>query len=96
MARQKKKARRLNPLVFLVVAMLIVIVGVEITKVYWKLHQAQGQEQTLSQQQEQLSEENQALRENLEKKDDKEFIKSLARGLGWYEDGTRLFVDPNR
>ena len=97
MARQKKKKpRRLNPLILLVIITLIVIVGVRTVKVYWKLDQAKEQEQILSRQQEQLSEENQELREDLEKKDDEDFIKALARALGWYEDGTRLFVDPNR
>lgn len=96
MAKQKKKKRRLNPLVLLVIIALIVIVGIRIVKVYWKLDQAKEQEQVLGRQQEQLSEENQKLREDLEKKDDEDFIKALARALGWYEDGTRLFVDPNR
>ena len=80
----------------LVIVVLIVIVGIQIVKVYWKLDQAKEQEQVLSRQQEQLAEENQELREDLEKKDDENFIKALARALGWYEDGTRLFVDPNR
>lgn len=97
MRKTKKKApRRHNPLLYVVIALLVVILGVEVVKVYWKLNQAKEQQQILSQQQEQLEEENEGLKEDLEKKDDEDFIKSLARALGWYEDGSRLFVDPNR
>lgn len=97
MTKTKKKApRRHNFLLLLVIALLVIIVSAEVVKVYWKLDRARDQEALLSQQEQQLLEENQELREDLEKRDDEDFIKALARELGWYEDGSRLFVDPNR
>lgn len=94
--KKKKAPRRHNSLLIMAAAVLAVILGVQILKVYWKLDTAKEQEALLAQQRQELQEDNEALREDLEKKDDEDFIKSLARALGWYEDGARLFVDPNR
>lgn len=94
--KKKKAPRRHNPLLIMAAAVLAVILGVQILKVYWKLDTAKEQEALLAQQRQELQEDNEALREDLEKKGDEDFIKSLARALGWYEDGARLFVDPNR
>ena len=77
-------------------SVLIVVVGVEIINVYGRLKDVRAQEAALTQQMQEKKQENEALRSDLSKKDDPEFIKALARDLlGLAEDGERIFYDVN-
>ena len=77
-------------------AVLIVVVGVEIVNVYGRLRDVRAQEAALTQQMEEKTQENEALRSDLSKKDDPDFIKGLARDLlGLAEEGERIFYDVN-
>ena len=77
-------------------AVLIVVVGMEIVNVYGRLRDVRAQEAALTQQMEEKMQENEALRSDLSKKDDPDFIKGLARDLlGLAEEGERIFYDVN-
>ena len=77
-------------------AVLIVVVGMEIVNVYGRLRDVRAQEAALTQQMEEKTQENEALRSDLSKKDDPDFIKGLARDLlGLAEEGERIFYDVN-
>ena len=95
---QKKKAakkQRKASLVSLMLVVLIVVAGVELVRVYGRLQEAKNQQETVSQQL-LLQQENEALKSDLDKADDPEFIKGLARDqLGLVEDGERIFYDVN-
>ena len=94
---QKKKPRkkRNNTVLVMVLAVLILVVGVEIINVY-RLKEVRAQEAALTQQLQEKAQENQALQSDLDKKDDQEFIKALARDLlGLAEEGERIFYDVN-
>lgn len=97
MAQQKRpRKKRNNTALVLVLAVLIVAVGVEIVNVYGRLKEVRAQETSLTQQLQEKTQENQALQSDLDKKDDPEFIKGLARDLlGLAEDGERIFYDVN-
>ena len=95
---QKKKPRkkRNNTVLVMVLAVLILVVGVEIINVYGRLKEVRAQEAALTQQMQEKAQANEALRSDLSKKDDPEFIKALARDLlGLAEDGERIFYDVN-
>ena len=95
---QKKKPRkkRNNTVLVMVLAVLILVVGVEIINVYGRLKEVRAQEAALTQQLQEKAQENQALQSDLDKKDDQEFIKALARDLlGLAEEGERIFYDVN-
>ena len=95
---QKKKPRkkRNNTVLVMVLAVLILVVGVEIINVYGRLKEVRAQEAALTQQLQEKAQENQALQSDLDKKDDREFIKALARDLlGLAEEGERIFYDVN-
>lgn len=95
---QKKKPRkkRNNTVLVMVLAVLILVVGVEIINVYGRLKEVRAQEVALTQQLQEKTQENQALQSDLDKKDDQEFIKALARDLlGLAEEGERIFYDVN-
>ena len=93
---KKKRAGRTSPLILLVVAVLVVVLGVEIFQVYQKLSYARREEASLTEQLAEQQQENDALRSDLNKADDEEFIKSLARDLlGLAEEGERIFYDVN-
>ncbi len=89
-----KKAKT-NPLLMLVILALVAVLMVQIVQVYRKLGDAQAQEAALSRQLQQQQEANDALRDDLNRKDDKEFWKQLARENDLYEAGTRIFYDVN-
>ena len=92
----QRKKRKANPLILLVIGVLIVVVGLQIVKVYYKLSVAKEDEGIIEQQLADQQAENDALRSALEKANDEEFIKSLARDLlGLAEDGERIFYDVN-
>ena len=92
----KKKTRKANPLVLLVIAVLVVVLGVQILKVYQKVSFAKEEESQLEQQLAAQQEENDSLRSDLRKAGDEDFIKRLARELlGLAEEGERIFYDVN-
>ena len=96
MAQKKTRKKRSNTVLLLVLAVLIVVVGMEIVNVYGRLRVVRAQEAALTQQMEEKTQENEALRSDLSKKDDPDFIKGLARDLlGLAEEGERIFYDVN-
>lgn len=96
MAQKKTRKKRSNTVLLLVLAVLIVVVGMEIVNVYGRLRDVRAQEAALTQQMEEKTQENEALRSDLSKKDDPDFIKGLARDLlGLGEEGERIFYDVN-
>lgn len=96
MAQKKTRKKRSNTVLLLVLAVLIVVVGMEIVNVYGRLRDVRAQEAALTQQMEKKTQENEALRSDLSKKDDPDFIKGLARDLlGLAEEGERIFYDVN-
>ena len=96
MAQKKTRKKRSNTVLLLVLAVLIVVVGMEIVNVYGRLMDVRAQEAALTQQMEEKTQENEALRSDLSKKDDPDFIKGLARDLlGLAEEGERIFYDVN-
>ena len=96
MAQKKTRKKKSNTVLLLVLAVLIVVVGVEIVNVYGRLKDVRAQEAALTQQMQEKAQANEALRSDLSKKDDPEFIKALARDLlGLAEDGERIFYDVN-
>ena len=96
MAQKKTRNKRSNTVLLLVLAVLIVVVGMEIVNVYGRLRDVRAQEAALTQQMEEKTQENEALRSDLSKKDDPDFIKGLARDLlGLAEEGERIFYDVN-
>ena len=96
MAQKKTRKKRSNTVLLLVLAVLVVVVGVEIVNVYGRLRDVRAQEAALTQQMEEKTQENEALRSDLSKKDDPDFIKGLARDLlGLAEEGERIFYDVN-
>lgn len=96
MAQKKTRKKRSNTVLLLVLAVLIVVVGMEIVNVYGRLRDVRAQEAALTQQTEEKTQENEALRSDLSKKDDPDFIKGLARDLlGLAEEGERIFYDVN-
>ena len=96
MAQKKTRKKRSNTVLLLVLAVLIVVVGMEIVSVYGRLRDVRAQEAALTQQMEEKTQEDEALRSDLSKKDDPDFIKGLARDLlGLAEEGERIFYDVN-
>lgn len=91
----KKSKKRRSPALF-VVLVLIAVVGVETVRVFGQIAEAREQEAALSMQVEQKQQENAALRSDISRADDPEFIKELARQrLGMAEQGERIFYDVN-
>lgn len=91
-----KKGKKRSFPVFFVVLVLIAVVGVETVRVFGQINQAQKQEADLHMQVEQMEQENAALRSDISRADDPEFIKELARQrLGMAEQGERIFYDVN-
>ena len=75
---------------------LAVFIGIELIQVTQRLGEAKVQEASLTRQMQQQQQENEALRSDLAKKDDPDFIKELARDqLGLAEEGERIFYDVN-
>ena len=75
---------------------LAVFIGIELIQVNQRLGEAKVQEASLTRQMQQQEQENEALRSDLAKKDDPDFIKELARDqLGLAEEGERIFYDVN-
>ena len=96
MARSKKVKKRTNTALLLVLIALAVFIGIELIQVNQRLGEAKVQEASLTRQMQQQQQENEALRSDLAKKDDPDFIKELARNqLGLAEEGERIFYDVN-
>ena len=96
MARSKKAKKRTNTALLLVLIALAVFIGIELIQVNQRLGEAKVQEASLTRQMQMKQQENQALQSDLDKKDDPEFIKELARDqLGLAEAGERIFYDVN-
>lgn len=96
MARSKKVKKRTNTALLLVLIALAVFIGIELIQVNQRLGEAKVQEASLTRQMQQQQQENEALRSDLAKKDDPDFIKELARDqLGLAEEGERIFYDVN-
>lgn len=96
MARSKKAKKRTNTALLLVLIALAVFIGIELIQVNQRLGEAKVQEASLTRQMQQQQQENEALRSDLAKKDDPDFIKELARNqLGLAEEGERIFYDVN-
>ena len=96
MARSKKAKKRTNTALLLVLIALAVFIGIELIQVSQRLGEAKVQEASLTRQMQQQEQENEALRSDLAKKDDPDFIKELARDqLGLAEEGERIFYDVN-
>ena len=95
-AQKKTRKKKPSAVLLLVLTVLIVVVGVEIVNVYGRLKDVRAQEAALTQQLQEKAQANEALRSDLCKKDDPEFIKALARDLlGVAEEGERIFYDVN-
>lgn len=91
-----KKRKKTSPLLLMVLAVLIVVLAVQVVNVYGDLADVKQQEASLHDALTQQQQENDALRSDLEKKDDVNFIKALARELlGLAEEGERIFYDVN-
>lgn len=96
MARSKKAKKRTSTALLLVLIALAVFIGIELIHVNQRLGEAKVQEASLTRQMQQQEQENEALRSDLAKKDDPDFIKELARDqLGLAEEGERIFYDVN-
>lgn len=94
--KAKKAGKRPHTVMLLVLAALVMVLGVQIVKVYGQLKTARQAESALDQQLTQQQQENEALRSDLAKKNDESFIKALARDLlGLAEEGERIFYDVN-
>ena len=96
MAWSKKAKKRTSTALLLVLIALAVFIGIELIQVNQRLGEAKVQEASLTRQMQQQEQENEALRSDLAKKDDPDFIKELARDqLGLAEEGERIFYDVN-
>lgn len=96
MVRSKKAKKRTSTALLLVLIALAVFIGIELIQVNQRLGEAKVQEASLTRQMQQQQQENEALRSDLAKKDDPDFIKELARDqLGLAEEGERIFYDVN-
>ena len=79
-----------------VLLLLIAVAGFEVVQVYGQIREAQVTEQQLKEQVTEQQLANASLRQDLERSDDEEFIKELAREqLGLAEPGERIFYDVN-
>lgn len=90
------KKKRSSPVLLIVLAVLVIIVAVETVQVYSRLNEKKAEEARLLEELQADQQANDALKSDLDKADDEEFIKSLARELlGLAEDGERIFYDVN-
>ena len=92
----KKTRRKANPLLIAVLLVLVAVLAVETAQVYRKLSYARQEQASLAAQVEQQAQANDALKADLSKAGDENFIKGLARELlGLAESGERIFYDVN-
>ena len=92
----KNSKRKHSFLHFLLLIVLLIAVGVELVNVSGRLRAARGEQTRVTAQVQQRQQENEALQSDLDKADDEEFLKNLAREqLGLAEAGERIFYDVN-
>ena len=90
--KQKKTRKKRGGIMLLVVVLLMGMVGFELLHVYDQISSAQAQQQALAAQKEETQKANEELQEDLDRADDPEFLKELARKeLGMAEQGEIIF-----
>ena len=97
MAKKTAKKRQ-GPgfITMLVLVVLVAVMGIELVQMSGRLRSAKSEEAAIAAQVQQRRMENEALKSDLAKADDVEFIKDLARSqLGLAEEGERIFYDVN-
>lgn len=97
MAKNANKTKR-GPsfITALVLVVLVAVMGIELVQMSSRLRSARSEEAAIAAQVQQRRQENEALKADLSKADDVEFIKDLARSqLGLAEEGERIFYDVN-
>ena len=96
MAKSTRRRRRVSPIIWLIIAALVILLSVQIVQVYTRYQSLQAEESALSEQESALQQENDALRADLGKKDDPTFWEQLARKFAdMVKQGERIFIDPN-
>ena len=86
--------KRTSPLTMLVIAILIVLVGVQLVHLRGQIEQAKGELTGLKSELAAAKQENDSLASALEKADDPEFLQELARDqLGYVTPGEKSFYD---
>ena len=96
MKSAKNNKRKHSFLPFLLLIVLLIAVGVELVNVSGRLRTARNEQAKVTAQVQQRQQENEALQSDLDKADDEEFLKNLAREqLGLAEAGERIFYDVN-
>lgn len=92
----KRGRKKHSFITVLVLVVLIAVLGIELVQLYAKLHREQVRQEELSSQVQQLQQENDSLRSDLERAGDEEFMKEKARQqLNMVEAGERIFIDVN-
>ena len=86
--------KRTSPLTMLVIAILIVLVGVQLVHLRGQIEQAKGELTGLKSELAAAKQENDSLASALEKADDSAFLQELARDqLGYVTPGEKSFYD---
>ena len=86
--------KRTSPLTMLVIAILIVLVGVQLVHLRGQIEQAKGELTGLKSELAAAKQENDSLASALEKADDPAFLQELARDqLGYVPPGEKSFYD---
>lgn len=94
MAKVKEAKKRTSFLTMLVIAVLIVLVGVQLIHLRAQIETAQAEQAALQSKLDAAKQENDALSSALEKADDPEFLQELARDqLGYVTPGEKSFYD---
>jgi cell division protein FtsB len=95
--KNKKKAKKSgSAVVALVLVILLAAAGVGLLHVRGEISHALAEEAALSAQVQQRKDDNAALRSDLDRAEDPDFYKELARSeLGLAEEGERIFYDVN-
>ena len=92
----KHSKKRGSGAVLLVILVLMVAVGVEAVHVYGRISDGETQMTSIAEEKDQRERENAALRSDISRADDPEFIKELAREkFDYAEQGERIFYDVN-
>ena len=92
----KHAKKRGSGAVLLVILVLMVAVGVEAVHVYGRISDGEAQMTDIAEERDQRERENAALRSDISRADDPEFIKELAREkFDYAEQGERIFYDVN-
>jgi cell division protein FtsL len=96
-AAKRNTKKRNNTLFAILLVALIAIVGIELIRLGSKITGAKAQEAQVSSQVQQQQQENSSLQSALDRANDPDFIKELAREqLGLAENGERIFYDVSK